>query len=56
MPDPRLPRLYCKRCGYMWIPRKSNPHVCPKCKNPKWDIPVEDVNPQAQREAPTGNT
>ena len=32
----------CLRCGYEWIPRKSElPKVCAnkKCKSPYWNIP-----------------
>lgn len=31
----------CYRCGYEWRPNnlKGIPRVCPKCKNPYWDIP-----------------
>ncbi len=30
----------CERCGHEWIPRnESHPRVCPKCKNPYWDLP-----------------
>lgn len=27
----------CERCGYIWVPIKSNPVVCPKCKSPYWN-------------------
>lgn len=29
------------RCGHVWIPRElpERPHVCPKCKSPRWDKP-----------------
>lgn len=27
----------CNRCGEDWIPRKSNPLSCPKCKSPYWN-------------------
>lgn len=54
MPQP-LPRMYCQRCGHNWVPRKGRPHTCPKCKSPKWDSPgPQEVNPQTQRERPTG--
>jgi len=34
--------LGCRcRCGHEWLPRDSaeRPHVCPKCKSPRWDQP-----------------
>jgi predicted Zn-ribbon and HTH transcriptional regulator len=28
------------RCGHEWLPREDGrPHVCPKCKSPRWDEP-----------------
>lgn len=26
-------QLNCKRCGYVWTPRKSDIRICPKCKS-----------------------
>lgn len=26
----------CIKCGYVWVPQKAEPVVCPKCKNPNW--------------------
>jgi hypothetical protein len=35
--------LGCRcRCGHEWLPRgeePGRPHVCPKCKSPRWDQP-----------------
>ena len=32
-----LPGFRC-RCGHEWLPRDTErPHVCPKCKSPRWD-------------------
>jgi predicted Zn-ribbon and HTH transcriptional regulator len=33
-----LPGCRC-RCGHEWLPRDAGerPHVCPKCKSPRWD-------------------
>lgn len=39
--------LGCRcRCGWEWLPRErredgtfDRPHVCPRCKSPRWDIP-----------------
>jgi len=30
--------LICKRCGWMWFPRKDKVFVCPKCHSPLWNI------------------
>ncbi len=32
----------CKRCGHTWIPRKTSPLVCPRCKDPRWQTEAED--------------
>lgn len=31
--------LKCRcRCGHEWVAKdKERPHVCPKCKSPRWD-------------------
>lgn len=32
----------CERCSHIWVPRSERePTVCPKCKSPYWDRPVE---------------
>jgi hypothetical protein len=35
-----LPGCRC-RCGHEWLSRSDEPgerpHVCPKCKSPRWD-------------------
>lgn len=28
----------CKKCGYEWISRKTNPKSCPNCKQYRWNI------------------
>ena len=34
-----LPGCRC-RCGHEWLARSAErPHVCPKCKSPRWDQP-----------------
>ncbi len=31
----------CERCGHKWITRSDElPIVCPKCKSPYWDKPL----------------
>ena len=32
-----LPKCACKRCGYSWTPRITNPAVCPYCKRHDWN-------------------
>lgn len=29
--------LICKRCGWVWIPRKNTVRTCPRCKSYKWN-------------------
>jgi hypothetical protein len=32
----------CSRCKRVWVPRaKKAPAVCPSCKSPYWDKPIE---------------
>lgn len=31
----------CNKCGHIWEQRNNDykkPFVCPKCKNPRWDV------------------
>ena len=30
-------KLQCKRCGHIWIPRKPEVMLCPKCHSPYWN-------------------
>jgi len=33
----------CERCGHNWITRTEDlPVVCPKCKSPYWNKPVNN--------------
>ncbi|MBS3093107.1 hypothetical protein J4456_00830 [Candidatus Pacearchaeota archaeon] len=33
----------CERCGHEWITRTEEaPIVCPKCKSPYWDKPLNN--------------
>lgn len=36
------------RCGHEWVPREQGerPHVCPKCKSPRWDKPKKFSRPR----------
>jgi predicted Zn-ribbon and HTH transcriptional regulator len=45
-----LPGCRC-RCGHEWLPREEGrPHVCPKCKSPRWDEPKQfERNPDGTR-------
>lgn len=29
----------CKQCGHNWVPRISNPPLCPSCHSPYWKRP-----------------
>jgi len=47
----QLPGCRC-RCGHEWLSRDGErPHVCPKCKSPRWDKPKLYVRKQATAEA-----
>lgn len=35
----RLQRMYCKRCGYAWTPRKRIVKTCAKCRSPYFNKP-----------------
>ena len=48
----KLSKLFCKRCGYEWVPKKEEVRVCPKCHSPYFDKerkvkkkPAEERNP-----------
>jgi len=34
-----LPKLKCKKCGKIWVPRIKDPKLCPnpKCHSLRWD-------------------
>ena len=35
----------CERCNHEWVPKRNTmelPKVCPKCKNPYWNVPKRD--------------
>ena len=36
-----LPTVQCRRsnCGYVWVPRMTEPRECPKCKSKEWSEP-----------------
>ena len=27
----------CKRCGHVWLIRKADTRICPKCKSARWN-------------------
>lgn len=34
----KLPQtLFCKKCGYVWLPRIAKPIKCPSCLSRKWN-------------------
>ena len=38
----KLPKLTCKRCGYVWHPRQREVRMCPSCKTPYFDVPKKE--------------
>lgn len=40
----KLPECTCLKCGYKWIPRVSDPRMCPNpdCRTMRWDLPRKD--------------
>lgn len=30
-------QLKCKRCGHVWVNRKVEVRICPRCKSAYWD-------------------
>jgi len=34
-----ITKLHCLRCGHVWVPNKEDVTVCPRCKNPYWNLP-----------------
>lgn len=47
----KLKILTCKRCGHNWVPRKSNPIVCPYCHSPYWDKPASTKKGSKKRKS-----
>jgi predicted Zn-ribbon and HTH transcriptional regulator len=35
----KIKELKCQRCGWKWIPRKSDVRLCPHCKSTYWNEP-----------------
>ncbi len=35
----KIIKIDCLRCGHRWTPTIERIRVCPKCKNPYWDVP-----------------
>jgi len=40
----KLTTCECKQCGYKWIPRVTNPSVCPGCHTSLWNSLKRDNN------------
>lgn len=39
----------CQRCGYLWVPRVTNPVTCPSCKSRIWArVKEENAIPEHQ--------
>ena len=35
-------KLTCLRCKHIWIPRKTDVRLCPKCKTAYFNVPKKD--------------
>ncbi len=35
-------KIECLRCGHIWIRRKEEVRVCPKCHSPYFDKPKKE--------------
>jgi len=35
----KLPKIKCAKCGWEWVPRKTDVRMCPKCKTAYFDDP-----------------
>ncbi len=35
--EPKIPRLTCRKCGYVWKSKMGHPDQCPKCRSRSWD-------------------
>lgn len=34
----KIKKIECLKCGHLWIPRKTEIRMCPKCKTPYFDV------------------
>jgi hypothetical protein len=40
----------CLRCDHEWIPTGAfEPKVCPKCKNPYWNVPRKEKKDESNK-------
>lgn len=37
----KITKIKCFKCGHLWIPRKAEVRMCPKCKTPYFDVERE---------------
>jgi hypothetical protein len=45
-----IQKTKCLRCGKEWFPRyEGRPSLCPRCRTPKWDVPINPNEPGAKR-------
>jgi len=40
----KIIKLECKRCGHIWVPKKEEIRICPRCKSPYWDRKKQNAN------------
>lgn len=46
----KLTRVACLRCGHSWVPRVADTRVCPGCKSPYWDRPLQRKKAEERKE------
>ena len=40
----KVKKYTCEKCGYVWTSRINTlPKLCPKCKNPYWNISKKKI-------------
>ncbi len=42
-------KLVCSKCGHKWVPRITDPRICPKCKSYRWDVSEEKTECQTNQ-------
>ncbi len=47
----KLPKLECKRCHHVWVPRKVEVRMCPSCKTPWFDKAKKEMEYKTEQSA-----
>jgi len=50
MPQVKVNKTRCLRCGHEWVSRTTDVRRCPKCQSPYWDRPR--VRPKTEKRLP----